>query len=172
MNLTTNYIIATFFSFVTACFTFTSSWTKDPKRTYWYQTLQCLFYAVAAYFYGIYACVIMMLINALRNFLVFKGRYKVNHCLIFSALALVLGLWANTSGVTGLLSVFATVQYSVCSYFLKKDIPVKVNVAGNLFIWCCFDALVKDIFSGIMDMTGAILAVVTIIRILRDRRIL
>lgn len=57
-----------------------------------------------------------------------------------------------------------------CSYYLKRDIPVKINVAVNLSIWFCYDVMVKDIFSGAMDSFGAILAIVTIFRILKDRK--
>lgn len=164
-----HYMIATILSFITACFTLCSSWTKDPHKTYWYQVGQCLVYSVAAYFYGVYPCIIMMLINAFRNYLIAAEKYKAFHCILFSILALVLGLWTNTSGIIGLLTVIATIQYSICSYFLKKDIPVKVNVALNLSIWLCYDILVRDIFSGIMDSTATVLAVITIFRILRDR---
>lgn len=163
-----NYAIATCLSFITACFTFAASWTKDPSRTYMYQVGQCLVYSVAAYFYGVYPCIIMMLINGLRNYLIAKEKYKAVYCIIFSALALVLGLWTNTSGIIGLLTVFATIQYSVCSYYLKNDIWVKINVAVNLMIWLCYDILVRDIFSGCMDSIGTVLAVITVFRILKD----
>lgn len=165
-----NYAIATVLSFITACFTLASSWTKDPRRTYMYQVGQCLVYSVAAYFYGVYPCIIMMLINAFRNYLIAKDRYKASYCFVFSILALVLGLWSNTSGVIGLITVIATIQYSACSYFLKKEIPVKINVAVNLAIWLCYDILVRDIFSGVMDSIGALLAIITIVRILSDKK--
>lgn len=161
-------MIASGLSFVTACFTLASSWTKDPSRTYYYQVGQCLVYSVAAYFFGVYPCIIMMLINALRNYLIASGRYKGHQCIIFSILALVLGLWTNTSGVIGLLTVIATIQYSICGYYLKNDVLVKVNVAINLFIWVSYDILVRDVFSGMMDSIGMVLAVITIFRILTD----
>lgn len=164
----TNYEIATMLSFVTACFTCASSWAKIPSRSYYYQVAQCLVYSAAAWFYGIYACTVMMLINALRNFLVASGRYTMKYCVVFSILALVLGLWSNTSGITGLLTVAATIQYSICSYFLKKKIPVKINILINLMIWLSYDILVKDFFSGVMDIIGATLAGITIFRIIRS----
>lgn len=163
-----SYMIATFLSFVTACFTFASSWTKDPHRTYGYQVAQCLTYAIAAYFYGVYPCIIMMLINALRNYLIAIQKYTALHCGIFSILAVILGLWSNTSGIIGLITIIATVQYSLCSYFLKKDIAVKWNVVINLFIWLCYDILIRDIFSGTMDFIGAFLSIITIFRIMKD----
>ena len=165
-----SYIIATILSFVTACFTFASSWTKDPHRTYGYQVAQCLVYAVAAYFFGVYPCIIMMLINAFRNYLVAVQKYKASHCVVFSVLAIVLGLWSNTSGIIGLLTIIATVQYSICAYILRNSIAVKWNVVINLLIWLCYDFLVRDIFSGIMDCIGIVLAFVTIIRIIRDKK--
>lgn len=166
----TSYQIAMIFSFITACFTLAASWTKDPHRTYWYQVGQCLVYAVAAYFFGVYPCIIMMLINALRNYLVATEKYRASHCILFSVLALGLGLLTNTSGVVGLITILATIQFSLFSYYLKRDIYVKINVAVNLMLWLCYDILVKDIFSGTMDCIAGILAVVTVFRILYDRK--
>ncbi|MCQ2432031.1 MAG: YgjV family protein [Clostridia bacterium] len=166
----TFYQIALILSFITACFTLASSWTKDPHRTYWYQVAQCLVYAVAAFFFGVYPCIIMMLINACRNYLVATEKYTLRFCILFSILAPVLGLLTNTSGVIGILTVIATIQYSVCSYLLKKDIPVKLNVAANLAIWMSYDILVRDVFSGIMDCSGAVLALVTAVRIMLDKK--
>lgn len=165
----TNYKIATILSFITACFTCASSWSKKPSKSYYFQVAQCLVYSAAAWFYGVYACTVMMLINALRNYLVASGRYGKWQCVVFSILALGLGLWSNTSGITGLLTVAATIQYSVCSYLLKREIPVKINIIINLFIWLSYDFLVKDFFSGLMDVIGAVLAVITIFRICRSR---
>ncbi|MDO4976094.1 MAG: YgjV family protein [Eubacteriales bacterium] len=161
-------MIATFLSFITACFTMASSWTKDKNRTYYYQVGQCLVYAVAAYFFGVYPCIIMMLINASRNYLIASERYKISHCFLFSILAIILGLWINTSGVIGLITIFATVQYSICSYYLKKDLTVKINVAINLLLWLCYDILVRDIFSATMDSIGTVLALITMVRIMKD----
>ncbi len=158
-------------SFVTACFTLASSWTKDPIRTYEYQFWQCFVYAFAAYFFGVYPCIFMMLINALRNLLIARQKYSGRTCILFSLIALILGIWSNQSGLIGMISIVATVQYTICSYYLKKDIPVKVNVAFNLGLWLCYDFLVRDIFSGTMDSISAVLAVITIFRILKDRQI-
>ncbi len=166
----THYQIAMILSFITACFTLASSWTKDPAKTYRYQVWQCLVYAVAAYFFGVYPCIIVMLINALRNYLISENKYQPLHCIIFSILALVLGLWANTSGVIGLLTIIATIQYSICGYYFKKEIPVKINVIINLSIWLCYDFLVKDYFSGAMDSFATVLALVTVFRILSDKQ--
>lgn len=167
-----NYMIATILSFITACFTFASSWTKDPHRTYYYQVGQCLVYAVAAYFFGVYPCILMMLINAFRNYLIASEKYKAVHCILFSIVALVLGLWINTSGMIGLLTIIATVQYSICGYYLKKDILVKINIIINLAIWLCYDILVKDFFSGAMDLIATVLAIITIFRIIKDQNVL
>lgn len=164
-----HYTIAMIFSFITACFTLASSWTKDPHRTYWYQVGQCLVYAVAAYFFGVYPCIIMMLINALRNYLIATEKYKAIYCFVFSILALILGLISNTSGIIGLLTVIATIQFSICSYYMKRDIMVKLNVAVNLGIWLAYDFLVRDYFSGTMDTISTVLALVTIFRILKAK---
>lgn len=163
-------MIATFLSFITACFTMASSWTKDKNRTYYYQVGQCLVYAGAAYFFGVYPCIIMMFINALRNYLIATERYQAYHCIIFSILAMILGPLINTSGIIGWITILATLQYSICSYYLKHDITVKINLIINLLLWLCYDILVRDIFSATMDFISSVLAIITIIRIINDHK--
>ena len=157
-----------FFSLITACFTFAASWTKSPNRTYGFQVGQCLVYAIAAYFFGVYACIVMMLINALRNFLLATNRYKASYCFIFTILAVIMGLWVNGGSLAGILTIIATVQYSVCGYFAKKELSVKIVVIINLLLWLCYDLMVLDFFSGTMDIIAAVLAVITIVRIVKD----
>ena len=166
----TNYMIATILSLISACFTFASSWTKDPDCTYWYQVGQCLVYAAASYFFGVYPSIIMMLINAFRNVLVATGKYKPAFCFLFSVLALVFGLMTNTSGFVGYLSILATVQYSICSYYMRGEIPVKINNFINLAIWLSYDILILDVFTGITDVISIVLTTLTVKRIYTSRQ--
>ena len=163
-------IIANIFSFISACFTVASSWTKDPKRTYFYQVLQCLVYAAAAYFFGVYSTIVMMLINAFRNYLVAASKYTVRWMALCSALSLIVGLWVNGHSLAGYISIFATVYYTIASFYLVDAKAVKINVAIDLTLWLIYDILVIDISSGVVDLVSVILAVVTFFRICRDER--
>ena len=165
-----NLWIANGLSAVTACFTIASAWTKHPQRTYTYQVAQCLVYAVAAYFFGVYSCIVMMLINALRNYLVSKQKFTGRLCVVFCAAAICLGLLFNQRGIIGLLSVFATVEYTVLSTLLKEAKAVKINVLTNLMVWFTYDCLFTDIFSGIVDGASILLAALTLIRMLKEEK--
>ena len=163
-------LIANLFSFVSACFTIASSWTKDPRRTYLYQVWQCIFYAVASYFFGVYSAIVMMLINAFRNFLVASGKYTRNWMVLCSIVSLMIGLLINGGSIPGYISVFMTVFYTISSFYLKEAKAVKINVAIDLFVWFIFDLLVLDVPSGVVDLVSMILAVVTLFRIRNSER--
>jgi len=170
MPISTNLIIANLLSGVTACFTLASAWTKHPQRTYLYQVAQCLVYAVAAYFFGVYSCIVMMLINAMRNYLVSKQKFTLALCFLFCGLAIGLGLWFNQRGIIGLLSILATVEYTILSTLLKEAKAVKINVLINMMIWFVYDCLVTDIFSGLVDGVSILLAAITFVRMLLEEK--
>ena len=162
-------LIANIFSFFSACFTVASSWTKDPGRTYWYQVGQCLIYAVAAYFFGVYSTIIMMLINAFRNYLVAAEKYTARRMLLCSLFSLAAGLLINGNSIPGFISVVMTVYYTISSFYLKGAVPVKINLIIDLSMWFVYDLLVRDVPSGIVDLTSVLLAFVTLWRIYRER---
>ena len=167
--MTDTLIIANIFSFFSACFTIASSWTKNPKRTYAYQVAQCLIYAVASYFFGVYPAIVMMLVNAFRNFLVAGSRYSVRWMAACSVMSLAVGLRVSDGSVAGYLSIIATVYYTIASFYLTEPRAVKINVAVDLSLWLAYDFLVKDVSSGIVDGVSVVLAIVTFIRITRQK---
>ena len=163
-------LIANIFSFFSACFTIASAWTKDPKRTYYYQVGQCLIYAVAAYFFGVYATIIMMLVNAFRNYLVGSSRYTVKWMALCSVLSLIIGLIVNDHSIAGYISIIMTVYYTISSFYLTEAKAVKINVAIDLSMWFVYDLLVLDVPSGIVDSASVILALIALVRIIRDEK--
>ena len=164
----TSLLIANFFSFISACFTVASSWTKNPSRTYWYQVGQCAVYAVAAYFFGVYSTIVMMLINAFRNYLVAVQKYTASRMAICCVASLLVGLLINGGSIPGYLSIFMTAYYTVSSFYLTGAKAVKINVAIDLFMWFVYDLMVFDVPSGIVDFVGSVLAIITFLRIRRD----
>ena len=163
-------LIANIFSFISASFTVASSWTKDPHRTYWYQVWQCLLYAIAAYFFGVYATIIMMVINAFRNYLVAIQKYSRSWMLVCTVSSLVAGLAINAGSIPGYLSVIMTAYYTISSFYLTGPKAVKINVAIDLSMWFFYDLMVIDIPSGIVDFAGVLLALVTFWRLWREER--
>ena len=163
-------LIANLLSFVSACFTAASSVTKDPRRTYQYQVRQTLVYAAAAFFFGVYSTIVMMLLNTLRNYLVGAGKFTRGRMLVIAAAALIFGLVTNGTSVPGFLSVLLTVSYTVTSFYLTGAKAVKVNVAVNLMLWFVYDLLVRDVPSGLMDIIGTALALHTLYRLKKEER--
>ena len=163
-------LIANMFSFVSACFTVASSWTKDEHRTYWYQVWQCLVYAIAAYFFGVYSTILMMVFNAFRNYLVAAQKYTVRWMAVCSILSLVLGLMINGRSLPGYLSVLMTVYYTISSFYLTGPKAVKINVTIDLTMWFIYDLLVIDVPSGVVDLVSVVLAIITFLRISGDEK--
>lgn len=162
-------LIANILSFISACFTVASSWTKKPGRTYAYQVGQCLVYAAAAFFFGVYANILMMVISAFRNLLVATGKYSRTWMFALTVISLGVGLAINAGSIPGYINILATVSYTILSFYLKEAKAVKLNVAINLALWLASDVLIKDLPSGVVDSVSMILALVTIFRIRRDQ---
>ena len=160
-----NYLIATCLSVVTACFTAAASWVPDKEKTYLFQVAQCLVYAAASYFYGVYTTIITMFICAARNYLAAKDRFTLNTAIVFSVLGIGLGIIFNNSGLVGVVPIAATVVYNFGCCICKKLVAVKWNIIINLLFWMTYDAVISDFASLLMDTIGMAAAVAAILRI-------
>ena len=161
----TNYQIATILSVITALFTAASGWVPDRKKTFQLQTAQCLIYAVASYFFGMYATIVTVLLCSWRNWMESNERFTVKICVPFCILVTLLGLIMNRAGLTGLLPVAATLLYSVGCCVFKDLLITKANILVNLLLWTLYDLLIADYPSLIMDSIGAAVAAAAMLRI-------
>lgn len=161
------YLIANILSVVCACFTAASAWVPDRKKGFQLQVAQCLVYAVASYFFGVYATIITVLLCALRNYLEANNRFPLKLCIPFCIVMTVLGLLFNNSGLTGIVPVAATVVYSFGCCLFKGLIITKVNILIDLALWMVYDIMIGDFPSLVMDGIGAAVAIAAIIRISR-----
>ena len=156
-----------FLSFVTACFTMAASWVPNKQTSFYCMVMQCLVYTVASYFYGVYATIPVMLLSALRNWLIAEDRFTPKMCAVFCVVVTVLGLAANNAGITGLITIFATIQITLCGTFFKGLIASKRTILVNLLLWVVYDILIRDYFSLAMDAISSVLAIAAILRIRR-----
>lgn len=165
-----NYIIACCLSGVTAVFTMLSAWTPDKKKSFFFQIAQCLAYAAASWFFGVYPAVISMLVCAVRNYLVAKDRYTLRPALILTSAAAVIGLITNTSGFTGMIPVIATVEYGIFLYLFQSSTASRINILVNLLLWVIYDFLIRDFINCTVDSVSSALAIVSVIRILQMKK--
>lgn len=165
-----NYTIATVLSIACACFTAAASWVPNKEKSYRLQVIQCLIYAVASYFFGVYSTIVTVLLCAVRNWLSSRNRFSTKVCIPFCIVMVVLGLLFNNAGWVGLIPVLATLIYSIGCCVCKALIRTKWNILVNLAFWILYDLMIADYPSCVMDTIGAVVAVAAIIRITRDLR--
>lgn len=164
-----NYYIACSLSGVTAVFTMLSAWTPDKRKSFFFQVGQCLAYAAASWFYGVYPAVVSMIVCAVRNYLVAKEKYTVRSAAVLTVLAGVIGLAANTSGFIGLLPVAATMEYGIFLCLFQSQAGSKANNLANLLLWVVYDFLIRDFINFSVDGISSVFAVLSMIRIVRMR---
>lgn len=162
-----NYVIACIFSGVTAVFTFLSAWVPDKKSSFYFQTAQCLAYAAASWFYGVYPAIVSMILCAVRNYLVAKEKYTVRWAVILTVAVAVIGLATNTSGAIGLIPVIATMEYGIFLALFRGPAATKANLITNLGMWAVYDFLIRDFINGPIDSVSCCFAVVSMIRVVR-----
>ena len=109
-------------SFVAACFTLMSAWSRDRKRIYLYQAAQCFILAIANVFFASVSGTTTFLLCAARNCLVAWDRFTPRRCALFVASVAALGIRAGpgavgSGGLCGLscllFLVFLLSQFSV-----------------------------------------------------------
>ena len=157
-------LIGNLCSFVAACFTFLSAWSRDKKRIYLYQAAQCLVLAGANIFFASISGVTTYALCTMRNLLLAYDRFTPRRCYAFTAAVAILGIAANNRGLVGLLPVVTTAVYTVGCLYAKGTKAIKLNIIVNLILWAVYDAFILDLVSCAVDSVSAVAALVSIIR--------
>ena len=125
-------IIGNILSFFAALFMVASCVVKRKQAVFFCQFLECALLAVASVFFGSLAGMTTLVLSAVRNLVVAKGRYTKPVMVAFVILTIVAGLLANTRGLVGLLPVLATVEYTICGEANVRDAGAKA-LRTNIF---------------------------------------
>ena len=160
-----NIVAGNVISLVAAVFTFASAWSRDRKRVYLYQAVQCLIMAAANIFFFSVSGVTTFILCAIRNLLLAYDRFTGKLCIVFVILVGALGLAANNRGVIGLLPVVTTAVYTVGCLFAVRPKTIKANIAVNLTLWALYNILISDFVSFAVDAGSAGAAVISIARL-------
>lgn len=166
----TNLIIGNAISLVAAVFTFASCYSHNKKRIYFYQVGQCLILSVANLFFCSYAGIVTLALCALRNFLLGIDKFNKYFCITIAGLMLLIGAMINNNGAVGWIVISANVIYTIGGYFAKKELAIKLNIILDLVLWVIYEILITDIPSLIADVIGVVIAIVSVIRILKNNR--
>ncbi len=130
-------IIGNILSFFAALFMVASCVVKRKQAVFFCQFLECALLAVASVFFGSLAGMTTLVLSAVRNLVVAKGRYTKPVMVAFVILTIVAGLLANTRGLVGLLPVLATVEYTICCHYIEGEMATKCSIFVNVLVCIC-----------------------------------
>jgi hypothetical protein len=163
-----NTLLGNAVSFIAACFTLASSWSRERRKIYLFQAAQCLLLAGANIFFASLSGVTTCLLCALRNLLLAYDRLTKKRCYLLVLLVTAIGAAANNRGLLGLLPVAATAVYSVVCLRAQKTKAIKLNIVLNLLLWAVYDYFILDYVSCAVDSVSALVALASLLP--RERR--
>ena len=161
-------IIGNGISFIAAIFMVISCCINDQKKAYFCQMMNCAIACVAAVFFASWAGLSTLIISTVRNYLVMKGKYTKKLMYIFTPLVLVVGLLVNNRGIVGMLPPLATVQLSLCNYYTRDLLSIKLSFFVNNLVWALYGFLIYDFSSGLSDSIICITGLVSLLRLVRE----
>ena len=164
MSAFTSILAGNLCSFIGACFTVLSAWSRDRKRIYLYQAAQCLILAIANIFFASLSGVTTLLLCALRNCLIAWNRYSGRSCAVFVVSVAIIGLLTNNRGLVGLIPVVTTAVYTVGCYYVKSTLTIKLNLIVNFVLWTIYDLVICDYVSAAADSVSAVTALASLMR--------
>ena len=151
-------------SLIAAFFTVASSWSKDRKRIFLYQAMQCFLLAIANIFFLSVSGTTTYALCALRNLFIAYDRFTNKVCIIFLISVTAIGFFANNRGMIGYLPILTTTIYTVICFYAKETKPIKLNIILNLTLWAIYDIAIHDLVSFTVDTVSAGAAVVSLFR--------
>lgn len=146
-----------------------SCWVSDRKRAYLLQAGESGCLCLSSVFFRSWAGLSTVFLSTVRNLLTAYGKYTNRLMWIFTVLVVALGLAVNNRGLIGLLPIAATVQLTVCNYYLKEILPIKWSFFANTVMWGIYDFAILDIVSGITQVIACLVCLVSILRLLRNK---
>ena len=89
---------------------------------------------------------------------------------VFTVLAVALGVAVNDRGLIGLLPVAATVQLTLCNHFCRTMVQVKLSFLVNAFQWLAFSFCIGDYVNTCTQVVVMTLCVVSLVRLNRKEK--
>ncbi|MDO5601847.1 MAG: YgjV family protein [Oscillospiraceae bacterium] len=157
-------------SLAAAGFMASSCLVKNSRAIFICQFLECVLLAVSSVFFGSLAGTAVLAVSALRNLLVAAGRYPKKLMYLFVLATAVLGIWVNTKGLIGLLPVAATVEYTVCCYYIKGLKATRYSIFINVAIWVIYSFCIFDFSTALTDSAVLLVDAAAIVKLYRREK--
>ncbi|MBO4989099.1 MAG: YgjV family protein [Clostridia bacterium] len=133
------------FFLAAACF------SDKKERLYLFQCFECLFLAAASVCFRAFGGVAVMLVCALRNYLIFARKMNGFWLVLTLILTVGLGIFCNNLGWIGLFPVLASVQLTLCGKLIEGERGNKIALFFNLFFWSVYGFLIGDFPTGVVN---------------------
>ena len=138
---------------------------KNKTSAYQLQAAESGVLCASYIVFGAWAGLTTQILSVMRNLLVVKGKFSARWMVLFTALAVVLGVAVNDRGLIGLLPVAATVQLTLCSHFCRTIRQVKVSFLVNAFQWLIFSFCIGDYVNTVTQVIVMALCVASLARL-------
>ena len=151
-------LLASFFMVLAGCI-------NNKKGVLSVQTIQLILLTVSTFILGGYAGTIINALSVGRNILCYKERFNLNWRIVFSALSIVIPLWVDNLSLIGVLPIISSLLYI---WFINEKDMVKIKwlLIVTALLWFIYDILIQSYTSAIFNFLCAILALVTLIKLL------
>ena len=146
------FILAEFFSFLSACCLAYSTFGKTKNKMVFWQAINAMFYALSNILLGGYTAVISNVLTIFRNMLQVKGKYNKTWMILICIGMTSVCLLFNNKGVLGMLPITASVSYTIMMYYVKSVNNMQLAVILNMAQWAVFDFLIQGYPSFVMDI--------------------
>ena len=143
---------------------------KNKKNAYRLQAAESAVLCGSYLVFSAWAGLVTQVLSVLRNLLVVRGRFSVRWMVLFTALAVVLGVAVNDRGLIGLLPVAATVQLTLCNHFCQSLRQVKISFLVNAFQWLTFSFCIGDYVNACTQVVVMTLCVISLVRLGRKEK--
>ncbi len=160
-------MIGQIFSFLSACCLCYSTFGRRKENILKWQVANTAFVILANLFLKGYSGMATNLVCLVRNLLGAKGKLNKTNTVVLAILIVVAGIAVNNRGWLGLLSVIASLQYSICMYICRDAQQMRLALAVNVALWAVYDLAIG---SYPMFATDVIVAAASLVNVLRYRR--
>ena len=143
---------------------------NDKKRAYFFQMMESLLLTVSACFFGVWSRMSTQAVGTARTGLVTNETCSTPPLILCTALTTVIGTAVNNRGLIGLIPVAATVQLTLCNYFVKSLRGVKLSFLINVILWTIYSYCILDIAYGTASAVIGVLTVISLIRLVRKEK--
>ena len=140
---------------------------NDRRRAYFYQVLESALLVVSSVFFLAWVRLITQALAVERNLLVMKNRFTGRMTVLFSILAVGIGLAVNTEGLLGLMPIAATVQLTLCNYYCTSIRATKLGFLANVVLWGVYSFWILDFASGAAQVVIGVISLVSLRKLAR-----